>query len=202
MPTSGKKHTELKTKQNYLKGKSVFTVSLLVIGITILTVYLTGINFNRSLTSNLYLSLGIIATVLFLFMTYGLYKGIGLVDNFPKFRSFRTGDLTTSASPNLDFPSVEVGDGLGGMILSILLWIGMSILFIVLLIVLEVVFWFSLFIILAMLYWIFFRALKFVFSKSKDTKGDIGIAAIYALTYTLLYIGWIFGIVYLTEIIK
>ena len=192
----------MKAKQNYLKGKSVFIVSLIVIGITILTVYLTGINFNRSLTSNLYLSLGIISTALFLFMTYGLYNGIGLIDNFPKFRNFRPGDLTGSASPTIDIPSVEVGDGIGGLILSILLWIGMSILFIVLLVIFEVVFWFSLFIILAMLYWIFFRALKFVFSKSKETKGDIGISAVYSLTYTLLYTGWIFGIVYLTEIIK
>tara|TARA_B100000678_G_C18190135_1_gene494952 strand:- start:73 stop:651 length:579 start_codon:yes stop_codon:yes gene_type:complete len=192
----------LKIKQNYLKGKSVFIVSLLVMGITILTVYLTGINYNRSLTSNLYLSLGIIATSLFLFMAYGLYKGIGLIDNFPKFRNFKRGDIMGNASPTFDTPSIDIGDGIGGLILSILLWIGMTILIIVLLIVLEAVFWFSLFIILAMLYWIFFRALKFVFNKSKDTKGDIGISAIYSLTYTLLYVGWIFGIVYLTEIMK
>ena len=154
------------------------------------------------MTSNLYLSLGIIATALFVFMTYGLYTGIGLIDNFPRFRNFQAGDLTGSASPTIDMPSIDVGEGIGGLILSILLWIAMSILFVVLLIVLEAVFWFSLFIILAMLYWIFFRALKFVFNKSKDAKGDIGISAVYSLTYTLLYVGWIFGIVYLTEIIK
>ena len=192
----------MKAKQPYLKGKSVFIVSLLVIGVTVLTVYLAGINYNRSLTSNLYLSLGIIATALFLFMTYGLYTGIGLIDNFPKFRNFQTGDLTRSASPTFDMPSINVGDGIGGMLLSIVLWIVLSVLFVVLLIVLEAVFWFSLFIILAMLYWIFFRALKLVFNKSKDTKRDIEISAVYSLTYTLLYIGWIFGIVYLTEIIK
>jgi len=135
-------------------------------------------------------------------MTYGLYKGVGLIDNFPKFRNFKTGDLTDSVSPHIDIPSIEVGDGIEGLILSILLWIGMTILFIILLFVLEAVFWFSIFIILAMLYWVFFRALKFVFNKSKDTKGDIGISTVYSLTYTLLYVGWIFGIVYLTEIIK
>lgn len=135
-------------------------------------------------------------------MTYGLYKGIGLIDNFPKFRNFTPGDLTGSTSPTIDISIVEVGDGIGGLLVSILLWIGMSTLFIVLLIVLEVVFWFSLFIILAMLYWLFFRALKFVFSKSKETKGDIGISAVYSLAYTLLYVGWIFGIVYLTEIMN
>tara|TARA_B100000780_G_scaffold259592_1_gene210751 strand:+ start:483 stop:890 length:408 start_codon:yes stop_codon:yes gene_type:complete len=135
-------------------------------------------------------------------MTYGLYFGIGLIDNFPKFRNFQTGDLTRSSSPSIDISSIDFGDGIGSLILSILLWIVMSILFVVLLIVLEAVFWFSLFIIFAMLYWIFFRALKFVFKKSIDTKGNIGISAVYSLTYTLLYIGWIFGIVYLTELIK
>ena len=192
----------MKTKQPYLKGKSVFIVSLLVIGITILTVYLTGINYNRSLTSNLYLSLGIIATALFLFMTYGLYTGIGLIDNFPKFRNFKSGDFIANSGTGSTMELPSVGDGIGGLILSILLWIAMSILFVILLIVLEAVFWFSLFIILAMLYWIFFRSLKFVFNKSKDTKGDIGISAVYSLTYTLLYVGWLFGIVYLTEMIK
>lgn len=189
-------------KQNYLKGKSVFIVSLLVIGITILTVYLTGINYNRSITSSFYLSLAIIALSLFLFMTYGLYTGIGLIDNFPKFRRFKTGHLigNNSATPTIELPSV--GDGIGGLIISILLWIGMSVLVVVLLIILEAIFWFSLFIILAMLYWVFFRALKLVFNKSKDTKGDIRISAVYALSYTLLYVGWIFGIVYLTEIVQ
>ena len=192
----------MKAKQTYLKGKSVFIVSLIVIGITILTVYLTGINYNRSLTSNLYLSLGIIATTLFLFMTYGLYTGIGLIDNFPKFQDFYSRAWTSGATEHIDIPEIDVGEGIGGLILSIVMWFIISILFVILLIVLEAAFWLSLFIILAMLYWIFFRALKFVFSKSKDTKGDIGISAVYSLAYTLLYVGWIFGIVYLSEIIK
>ena len=108
---------------------------LIVIGITILTVYLTGINYNRSLTSNLYLSLGIIASALFLFMTYGLYAGIGLIDNFPKFRNFKRGDIIGNASPTFDTPDIDTGEGIGGLILAILLWILMTILIIILMIV-------------------------------------------------------------------
>ena len=192
----------MKAEKTYLKGKSVFIVSLLVIGITILTVYLTGENYNLTITGNLYLSLSIIGTTLFLFMTYGLYYGIGLKDNFPKFREFKTGDLIAQSGTTPDLPSMEVGDGIGGLIMSILLWIGMTILIFILLTLLEAFFWISIFIILAMLYWIFFRALRLVFSKSKDTKGDIGISAIFSLTYSVLYLGWIFGIVYLTEILR
>lgn len=167
-----------------------------------MTVYLTGINYNRSITSNLYISLAIIGIFLFLFMTYGLYKGINVIDNFPKFRNFKTGEFIPSSGefPDIDMPSIDSGDGISGLIISILLWIGMAVLFFILLILLEALFWVSIFIILAMLYWIFFRALRFVFSKSSETKGDIGISAIYSITYSILYLGWIFGIVYLAEI--
>lgn len=189
----------MKAKQTYLKGKSVFIVSLLVIGITVLTVYFTSENYNRTITSNLYLSLSIIGTALFLFITYGLYNGIGLTDNFPKFRNFKSGEYIGNITPDFETPSVDIGEGIGELILSILLWIGMTILIIFLLIVLEAIFWFSLFIILTTLYWVFFRALRLVFSKSKETKGHIGKSIIYSLLYTTLYLSWIFGIVYLSE---
>ncbi|MTI29465.1 hypothetical protein [Xanthovirga aplysinae] len=192
----------MKVNKTYLKGKSVFIVSLLVIGIVILTVYLTGINYNRSLSSNIYLSLGIIATTLFLFMTYGLYKGIGLFDNFPKYRNFKSGDFLASSGTVPDLPSVDAGDGIGDLILTGLLWLVISILFIVLLLVLEAIIWFSILVILTMLYWIFFKALKLVLSRSTKTKGKIGVSVVYSLTYTAMYMGWIYAIVFLTEIIK
>ena len=78
----------------------------------------------------------------------------------------------------------------------------MTILFVFLLIMLEAIFWFSLFVILAMLYWVFFRALKLVFSKSDETKGNFVKSIVYSLGYTILFTGWIFGIAYLVENLK
>lgn len=192
----------MKAKETYLKGKSVFIISLTVIGITILTVYLSGINYNRTITSNLYLSLGIIGICLFAFMTYGLYKGIGLEDNFPKYKDFKSGDIISSSGELPDMPSVDIGEGIGGILLSIILWIAMTIFFVIVLIMLEAIFWFSLFVILTMLYWVFFRALKLVFSKVNETKGNIGTSIIYSLGYTILFTGWIFGITFLVETLK
>ncbi|WP_232731488.1 hypothetical protein [Tenacibaculum sp. SZ-18] len=97
---------------------------------------------------------------------------------------------------------MEVGDGISGIIVSIVLWIVMSIVFVLLLALLEVVFWFSLLIILGMLYWLFFRALKLVFNKSNETKGSIQRAIFYVLSYTSMYVGWLFGIVYLVQVLK
>lgn len=174
---------------------------MVVILATFLTVWLTGINYNREITMNLYLSLSIIGFMLFTFMTYGLYQGVGLEDDFPKYKGYKTGEFLGYHSPgNFDTPDTDVGEGIGGIIMSILLWIVMTIVLIVLIIFLEALFWFSLFIIIMMLYWVFFRALKLVFNKADKTIGDIFSSVSYSLTYTVLYLGWIFGIVYLTEI--
>ncbi|WP_430814144.1 hypothetical protein [Carboxylicivirga sp. RSCT41] len=192
----------MKAQQTYLKGRSVFLISLLVIAVTIVTVYLTGININRSLSSNFYISAGIISASLFLFMTYGLFYGIGLKDNFPRFKSFNRGEFIAQSGIVPNMPDVDAGEGIAGIIVSILLWILMSIVFVVLLIVLEAALWFTFFIIIAMLYWLFFRALRLVFSKSAVTKNNLGLSIVYALAYTAAYTGWIFAIVFITETFK
>jgi hypothetical protein len=119
------------------------------------------------------MSLGIIAAVLFLFLSYGLHKGIDIEDNFPKLKGF---ELKKKLSENIfqgDASGFDIGDGIGegigGIIASIVLWILFSIVLIFLLIVLETVLWFSLALILAMLYWVFFRAMRLIFSKAATT---------------------------------
>ncbi|MCC4214732.1 hypothetical protein [Leeuwenhoekiella parthenopeia] len=189
-------------KKNYLKGKTVFVVSILVILATFLTVWLTGINYNRAVTANLYLSLSIIGLILFLFMAYGLYKGVGLQDDFPKYKSYKTGDLFAyDINGTFKTPDADLGAGIGGLLLSIVLWIVMTLALIVLMLLLEALFWFSLFIIILMLYWVFFRALKLVFAKSNKTHGNLLLSILHSFTYTLLYLGWIFGIVYLSTLV-
>ncbi len=190
----------MKAKEFYLKGKSVFIISLIVIVITILIVFLSGINFNRTISNNFYLSLGIIGICLFLFMNYGLYYGIGLRDDFPKYEELKPTSMLENVPSFSGFSEVpDVGDGIGGMILGVILWIIVAIALSFLLIYLAAAFWFSIIITMSMLYWIFFRAMKFVFDKSDQTKGDLGISSIYSIAYTLLYTGWIFAIVYIVD---
>ncbi|WP_430411363.1 hypothetical protein [Kordia sp.] len=190
----------MKPNKTYLRGKSVFIVSLLVITVTALIVYLTGINLQRSITANFYMSLGIIATVLFLFLSYGLYKGIEIEDNFPKLKGFEFKKKLSEGFTPEGTSVFDIGDGIGGVIVSIVMWIVVSIILVFLLIVLETVLSFSIALILAMLYWIFFRAMRLVFSKASHTEGDIGLAVMYAFGYTFLYIGWMYGVVYITTL--
>ena len=183
-----------------LKGKTVFVLALVATGLTVLTVYLTGINYNRSITSNLYLSLGLISTTLFLFLTYTLYRGTKLINNYPKFKNYKPGTIMH----NVVLPEfgIDVGEGIGGLIFSILLWIAMTIAMIVLLFLFEALFWLSLFIIFASLYWVFARALRVVFYKARRTNGDLPASMMNALLYTVLYTAWFFGIAVIIDFIK
>ena len=189
----------MKASKTYLKGKSIFIVSAIVIAVTALTVYMTGINYQRSINDNFLISLTVISVVLFVFMTYGLFKGIGLVNDFPKFKKFKSGEMIDIPLGKNSVSDVDAGDGIEGILFSIVSWILLTILFVVFLIVLEAVLWLSIFIILAMLYWVFFRALKLVFNRAEITKGNLLKSTAYALGYTLLYTGWIFGIVFIAE---
>jgi hypothetical protein len=74
----------MKAYKTYLKGKSVFRISLIVIGVTLVSVFATGDQFHRNLNQNLYLSLGIIGLSLFAFLFYGLYRGVGIQDDSPE----------------------------------------------------------------------------------------------------------------------
>lgn len=174
---------------------------MVIVGITFLTVYLTGVRYDRAIATNTYLSLTIIAVVLFLFMVYGLYTGVGLIDNFPSRERYRPGRILSNLGSWSDLPSPDGGDGIGGFLISVVLWIAIALVCIVLLILLEVMFWVSIFVILAMLYCMFFQALKQVFDRSDETKGNVVASMVYALRYTLLYTGWLFGVVYLAEVL-
>ncbi|OIQ23584.1 MAG: hypothetical protein BM549_03195 [Lacinutrix sp. MedPE-SW] len=189
----------MKPFKTYLKGKSVFVVSLIVILITIISVYINGEHHARTVTANFYYSLTIIGCALFLFMAYGLYYGVKLIDNFPDFKNFKIGRYINSSGEAPNVPFIDASDGIGGLVISIIAWIGMTILAFVFLILLEFAFWLSIFIIIMLLYWLFFRALKLVFSKAPKTKGNIGLSLSYALAYTSLYLGWLFLTVYLAQ---
>ncbi len=192
----------MKAQKTYLKGKSVFIVSLIVVGITIATVYFTGIHYHRSVTSNLYWSLIGITCSLLIFLTYGLYKGLAIEDNFPTLEEARADSNFLDGSLLDAVPGSDIIGEMENPLYGILAWIGVTLLFIVLFIFLEVIFWFSIFLLLAMLYWVYFRALRLVFSISHKTRGDFGNAFIYALGYTTLYTGWIFGIVYVADVFR
>jgi hypothetical protein len=190
-----------------IESSTVFKISLLVALLTIICVFFWGLGRHSTFFENSIISTTILSIVFFIFITIGLYRGIKLKDNLGKITGDKVSgpemlDLTPHSSHDTDGFDVDTGDGIEGIIGAILLWIVWAILVAVTLwifsnIILMVIAAFA-----AMLYWIFFRAMRLVFKNSNKSKGDMWESVKYGLSYTLLYNFWIYGVFMLTEYLK
>ena len=112
-----------------IDSKNVFIITLLVIVLTILSVWFYGIGTHKTVIENSLISTSILSFAFFLFITIGLYKGIKLKDTVGKItdkidtkKIASLKDIDASGFNGSDFDS-DTDDGLGGLILSRFLWI-------------------------------------------------------------------------------
>jgi hypothetical protein len=188
---------------NLVGTKDIFIVTMIVITITVIGVYLWGLGHHHTFYQNSIISTTILSVAFFLYVTAGLYKGTKLKDNVG--RIIQKERITRDVSVGIDFSSVEpvsVGEGIGGIIISILLWILMAVFFSLLLWLLSNVFVIVILAFAGMLYWIFFRALRLVFKNSNTCKGSLLESMKWGFTYTVLYNFWIYGIIMMTTYLK
>jgi hypothetical protein len=197
-------------------AKWIFIGALLIMTGTILTVYLTGFNSSRSLVENAAISLSILSTICFGFLTASLYYGIKLKDD--------VGDLTRkvkwlsnsatevvadvpdvagkSGGKGSILPDLDIGDGADEIAAAVFAWIAVTITFIAFLFLFETVIWAFVLLIAAMLYWVFFRAVRLVLKNSPKCRGNFSKAALYGLGYTLLYSSWMYAILLCVKYLK
>jgi hypothetical protein len=189
-------------RKTFLESKILFYSTLTIISLVIACVWFSGKSFHRSLFQNSILSTSILAGSFFLFISLGLYYGLKLKDNvgsiLNKERLKRFSDKTPTFD-GFEFDPPSVGDGIGGAILSIVLWIVFSIVLVFLSYFVGLFFWSALLFFTAMLYWIFFRALRQVFKNSGKCKGDILKSFGFGFFYSFLYVSWMYGIIYLIK---
>jgi hypothetical protein len=203
------------TETNYMKPiesrlistQTFFVLTTIVVSLTVLSVWLSGLEQHRTLFANSILTTTFLSVAFFLFLSIGLYNGVKLkddigkiVDNFQlkKMPDILDGaSLTPSELPDLDFDDSIFGVILG-IIVSVLLWILVSFFLVLLLWIFSNVLWVTILAFIAMLYWIFFRALRLVFKNSNKCKGKLITSFVYGLSYTILYNFWIYGIMLAT----
>lgn len=192
-------------RKYFLETKILSYSTLVIIILVILSVWLSGKGDHRSLFQNSILSTSILAGAFFLFISSGLYYGFKLKDNIGnilnKERIKKYSDKTPTID-GFDFDPPAVGDGIGGAILSVVVWFIFSILLIFLSYFLGLFFWSAVLFLAAMLYWIFFRALRHVFKNSGKCKGNIVKSIGVGFLYSFLYIFWIYGIIFLINYIN
>jgi magnesium-transporting ATPase (P-type) len=176
-------------------AKTLALVSAAVVIITACTVFLLS---KKSIYDELEITVSIIAFVLFAFLAYGLYNGATIVGK-PLFPELKFVDPSLVDAAPIDVPDIDVGDGIGGIIISIVLWIVLTIILFILLTFVLTTVWSVLLVLIFALYWLFYRALRIVFLKARICKGDLGLSIQYSLMYTVLYTGWIFGLIWLSK---
>lgn len=192
------------TKQNFISLKTIFTATILVATTTIITIWLSGLDQHQTLFINSILSTSVLASIFYIFLTIGLYKGFKLKHDLPKPNKTGKSYNVPYLSAAIELPSSmpEIGDGFEGILLGIVSWILFSLFLIVFIWVFGTVIWAILLVFTAMIYWIFFRALRLVFKKSVIFKGNIWRSMGFAFTYTILYTSWIYGIILVSYYLK
>lgn len=185
---------------NHITTKSVFIISVIVTVLTIISIWLFGLGQNRTIFENSILSTTLLSGAFFIFLTIGLYKGVELKENVGSFsnklKRSNAPDFSNLASSGSNIPSV--GDGIEGIIFSIVVWIVATFIITIFFWLFGIVVWTAIIAFIAILYWIFFRALKMVFKNANKCKGDLLKSISYAVFYTILYNCWIYAIIFIT----
>ncbi|WP_162903196.1 hypothetical protein [Taibaiella koreensis] len=174
-------------RRRWLYTKPLFLNTIFVAVVTTLAVWLLGLGSHRTLFVNSLLSVSLLSFFFLLFLVSGLYRGVKLKDDMGKVLDrYRPVDLSSG---------LNLGDGCSFDGEGILAWIGAAIAAIVLIWILGSVLWLLILVFAAMLYWIFFRALRLVFRKGPLCRGNLPRSLLYGLYYTVLYNCWIYGII-------
>ncbi|KFC20683.1 hypothetical protein [Chryseobacterium sp. FH1] len=189
----------------FLETKFTFYSSIVIILLVILCVWISGYRSHHSLFQNSILSTSILAVAFFIFVSISLYEGIALRDNlgkiFTKENFTKNIKSTSDYAPDVDVPDVD-GDGLVGIILSIFAWLAFTLLILLSLYVVGVFFWSVFLLLIAILYWIYFRALRLIFKNSKKCKGNFLKSFGLGFFYSALYVSWIYALIFLLKFIK
>ena len=193
-------------KRTLINTKNIFIISILTITITILSVWFYGIGKHKTVIENSLISTSIISIAFFLFISISLYNGTKLKDNVGKITdkiNSKKLNFLKDLTPT-DFSGLELGadiaEGIGGIIMTIILWIIVTMVLSFVFYALGTIIWFSILAFLGMLYWIFFRALRLIFKKSAECSGNFKLSIFYGILYTFLYNFWIYGIILLTKL--
>lgn len=196
--------SRVKTSKKLFFGKTILIASVLTLVVTILIVYATGLANHRTIIENSFISLSILCVALFTFVTTGLYHGFNVYDDLSHKLKFKWRGSTLS--DGFDFApgmpdAFDGDDACAGILLSVTLWIVATIGILLFLIFAELLFSIAWIALVAMIYWVIIRALKLVFSKSQTCEGDLSKSICYGFSYTALYLGWIYGVIYLSSVV-
>lgn len=168
-----------------------------VVILIVFCIVLWGLEHQKNIYEISIISLTILSLALFLFLVISLYKGSKINDTDNKLEIVGTPDIPdiNTLGHNIDFG----GEGIAGLLMSILLWIVVSLLFMILLWIFTTIIWAGAILCIGMVYWVFFQAVNIVLKHSSTCKNNIVHSIKYAGLYTILYTFWIYALVFIVH---
>lgn len=190
------KNIRIRQKQSYLPIKKIFIITSCIVILTLLFTVLWGLECQKNIYEISLVSLTILSLTLFLFLVVSLYKGSELNDTDDKIDIVGTPDI-----PDINtLGHIDLGgEGIAGLLMGILLWIVVSVLFIILLWIFTTIIWAGAIVCIGMVYWVFFQAIKMVLKHSSTCKNNITLSIKYAGLYSILYTFWIYALVFIAN---
>ena len=147
--------------------------------------------------------LAVVSISLVVFLTVGLYTGARVKRETEASSKFDTGRWTHDDSANtfdlptdLSLPGLDGDEGCIGAIIALAIWLLVGLLLVGLLTPLVNLLLGVFAVVLAAVFWLFYRALRLVPLRGRKCRGSLLKSAGYAAFYTFLYTGWLLGIVW------
>jgi hypothetical protein len=180
-----------------LSAGNVALVSAAVVVVTTVAVWLLGLGQHRTLFANSLISTSILFAAFFIFTIVGLYHGVKLRDDVGSLtdrisRKHFPGTSGFDTLPDFDFSE---GHGILGILAAIVMAVVVAILAVFVIWLVGALLWTGILVFAAMLYWVFFRALRLVFKNSNCCRGRLGASLWEGFWYASLYTVWIYGII-------
>ena len=114
-------------KRTLINAKNIFIISIIVVTLTIISVWFYGIGNHKTVIENSLISTSILSISFFLFISISLYNGVKLKDNLGKltnkFDSKKLNFLKEINANGFGDSIPEIGEGIGGIIISVIFWI-------------------------------------------------------------------------------
>jgi len=184
-----------KSNRAFFSAQVVFTITILVAVLVVLSIWLGGLGQHRTIFENSIISTSILSIAFFIFIVVGLYKGVKIKEDIGKITDKFEMGKAPDISEGLDVAAEIPGGDLEGVLVSIVLWLVMTGVFLIFFWLFGTFMWAMILIFAAMLYWIFFRAVRLVFKNSSKCNGDLTKSVGYGFVFTGLYNFWIYGII-------
>lgn len=183
-----------------VSARNVALTTAFVVVLTVVAVWLFGLGQHRTLFANSLISTSILLAAFVVFTSAGLYHGVKLRDDVGRLtdrinrRNFPNSDVSGFDFGDFDFHFD--GDGLVSFLVALFAWVVAAVLALCLVWLLGALLWTSMIAFAAILYWVFFRALRLVFKNSNRCRSQWLPSIKLALAYSVLYTAWIYAIIY------